>query len=355
MKSGGTTQTTERAIDKPTLIVTGNYMDDCVEPTGPRKASVRTLRATGQSRASGRLISFCAPRGKATSTLADVALRNHCVLSYTNEEAAADDQLQTTCLATHEPATRDNDGMQSWPTYREARGFMSLHLDPASAGTIDALVSVLLNTLTIYIQSSPGGAFNKIMASIPVKHLVVTLCPGQFKLLVLSCLADNGGRIICCCKDQTARNKWVYVFRRVAGVEVRPLPRRALRPLASSCAIPSSISTTAIHSQCPSEPMAGLAHSEHVRVKFLEIQARRVHISAASSAATRHATEVANVHNDPDSQDMLALGAREISSLSRASTRAGSGRATPIAKSQQGCSQSNESFESIPTLKATMQ
>ena len=101
--------------------------------------------------------------------------------------------------------------------------------------------------------------------------------------------------------------------------------------------------------------MAGLAQSEHVRVKFLEIQARRVHISAASFAATRHATEVANVHNDPDSQGMLALGAREVSSLLRASTRAGSGRATPVAKSQQGCSQSNESFEFMLTLKVTLQ
>jgi len=110
-----------------------------------------------------------------------------------------------------------------------------------------------------------------------------------------------------------------------------------------------------MRSQRLSEPMAGLAHSEHVRVKFLEIQARRVHISAALSAATRHATEVANVHNDPDSQDMLALGAREVSSLLRASTRAGSGRAKLVAKSQQGCSQSNESSESMPTSKATLQ
>jgi len=117
MKSGGTIQPTEQAIDKPTLIVTGNYMDDC-EPTGPRKASVRALRATGQ---------FCAPTGKATSTPADVALRNHCVLSYTNEEAAADDQLQTTCLATHELATRDNDAYSAPACLVACHSLVDLH------------------------------------------------------------------------------------------------------------------------------------------------------------------------------------------------------------------------------------
>ena len=117
--------------------------------------------------------------------------------------------------------------IQSWPSHREARGFVSLRAHPTSADSIDALVSVHHNTLTIHIQSLPGGAFDKRMASIPVDSLIVTLHPGQFEMLSLSCTAEDsgnlGGDILCYCKDQTARNKWVHVFRRVEGVVVRPL------------------------------------------------------------------------------------------------------------------------------------
>ena len=229
MKSVGTPEPTERVINEPTFSATGNYMDDCSEPTGPQKVSAQALRTTGRSRASSQLILFCTPRGKATSTPADVALRNHCVLSYTNKEAAADDQHQPTCLATHEPATRNNDSMQSWLTYCEARGFMSLRMDPSSAKNVEALVSVLLNTLTIYTQSSPSGAFNKFMVSIPVEHLILALRPGQFELLVLLCLTDNGGEIVCCCKDKTARN---------VGVRISPCHWRRSSPVAWACSAP---------------------------------------------------------------------------------------------------------------------
>mmetsp|Transcript_38264 Transcript_38264/g.61671 ORF Transcript_38264/g.61671 Transcript_38264/m.61671 type:complete len:349 (+) Transcript_38264:51-1097(+) len=314
------------------------FVEDCAEPAGPRKTSARALRASGHSRSSGRLVSFCAPGSLSTNSPADVALRNHCVLSCTNEEAVADDEHLPTRLAapSHQlqAAARD-DCIHSWPPHREARGFMSLRLDPASASSVEALVSVHHNVLNIHIQSSPG-VFDKKLASIPVGHLVVTLRPGQFELLVLSCLTEDSEEIFCCCKDQIARNKWVYVFRRVAGVKVRPLPRLALRPLASSSAGPSQISTSVMRSQHTSAAMAGPSHSERVRAKFLEMQARRGHISAA----TRHATEVTNARNDSDSQNTLVLGTREVSILSQVSTCAGSGHATPVAKSERGYLQS---------------
>jgi len=307
------------------------FVEDCAEPAGPRKTSARALRASGHSRSSGRLVSFCAPGSLSTNSPADVALRNHCVLSCTNEEAVADDEHLPTRLAapSHQlqAAARD-DCIHSWPPHREARGFVWLRLDPASASSVEALVSVHHNVLNIHIQSSPG-VFDKKLASIPVGHLVVTLRPGQFELLVLSCLTEDSEEIFCCCKDQIARNKWVYVLRRVAGVDFRPLPRRALRPLPSSSAVPSPIIT-------PSAAMEGPSHSEYVRTKFLEMQARRGRVSAAP----RPATEVANVRNDSDFQDLLALGARADSSLSQASTRAGSGLTTPVASSERGCLQS---------------
>jgi len=318
-----------------------DFTEDNTTPMGSWKTSERAPMASSQSRSSGRRISFCAPGDTAINPLADVAFHNYCVLSCTNEEAVVDLENPITCLAAPpqvEPTAHNdnNDGMQSWPPHREARGYMSLRLDLASARSVDALVSMHQSTLTIYIQSSPGGAFDSKMASIPVEHLVVTLRQGQFELLVLSCLTDNEGEIICCCKDQTARNKWVYVFRRVAGVKVHPLPRLALRPLASSSAGPSQISTPVMRSQHTSAAMAGPSHSERVRAKFLEMQAQRGHISAA----TRHATEVTNARNDSDSQNTLVLGTREVSSLSQVSTCAGSGHATPVAKSERGYLQS---------------
>jgi len=206
-------------------------MKDCTELAGPRKASARALRASSQTRSSGRLVLLGVPRSTDTNPPADVVL-NHSV------QKTADDKHQPTHLAAPpqhiEPAARDDfNSMQSWPPHRETHGLMSIRKELDSTKSVDALVSVHRNTLTIHIQSSPGGAFDMEMASIPMQHLVVTLQPGQFNLLVLSCLTDDEGEIFCCCKDQTARNKWVYVFRRVAGVKVRPLPRLALRPLAS--------------------------------------------------------------------------------------------------------------------------
>ena len=307
------------------------FFEDCAEPVGPRKMSVRALRASGHSRASGRLVSFCEPGSLSTNSPADVALSNHCVLWCTNEEAVEDDEHLPTRLDAPlhqlQPAARE-DCIHSWPPHREARGFVSLRLDPASASRVEALVSVHHNVLTIHVQSSPG-TFDKKLASIPVEHLVVTLRPGQFDSFILSCLTAASGEIFCCCKDQTARNKWVYVLRRVAGVHVRPLHRRALRPLTSSSAVPSPIFTS-------SAAMDGPSHSEYVRTKFLEMQARRSRVSAAP----RPAMEVANARNNPDFQDTLALGAREDSSLSQASTRAGFGLTTPVAMSERECLQS---------------
>jgi len=311
---------------------TVSFEEDCTEPMGSRKTSARALRASGPSRSSGRLVSFRESESRATSPQAEVALRNHSVMSCTDEEERAavdnDDEHLPTRLAApppqHDQAALDDDkDMQTWPPHREARGFMSLRLDPASARSAEALVSVLHNVLTVHIQSSPGGAFDTTMASIPVEHLVVTLRPGQFELLVLSCLTDDAGEIFCFCQDQTARNKWVYVFRRVAGVQVRPLPRRALRPLSldSSSAVPSPISMLAMQSQHLSGAIDGPSHSEHVRAKFLEIQSRRGRISAATR-------QYVSEHNDLDACDALEPDSNDVSDLLKASTCTGSDHAT---------------------------
>jgi len=149
-------------------------MKDCTELAGPRKASAHALRASSQTRSSGRLVLLGVPRSTDTNPPADAVL-NHSV------QKTADDKHQPTHLAAPpqhiEPAARDDfNSMQSWPPHRETHGLMSM-LD--STKSVDALVSVNRNTLTIHIQSSPGGAFDMEIASIPMQHLVVTLQPGQ--------------------------------------------------------------------------------------------------------------------------------------------------------------------------------
>ena len=79
---------------------------------------------------------------------------------------------------------------------------MSLRAHPKSTKSVDALVSVHHNALTIHIQSSPGGAFDQKMAVIPVDLLIVTVRPGQFEMLCLSCSTDEASAgILCFCKD----------------------------------------------------------------------------------------------------------------------------------------------------------
>jgi len=170
----------------------------------------------------------------------------------------------------------------SWPPHQEAWGIVSLRLGLTSDRSVDALVSVYRNTLTIHIQSLPGGAFDKRMASIPVEHLVVALRPCQFKLMALSCLTDDDvEEIFCFCKDQTARNKWVYVFRRINGVRVvaHNVPKPSLsQPAPSSTGVaPAPTPTTG--SACQT-PLDRPTRADEIRARFLQIQKARGRASA---------------------------------------------------------------------------
>lgn len=109
---------------------------------------------------------------------------------------------------------------KAWPPCQEARGLVSLRVHPnREIGSVEAMCRLKNKMLTIYTKSLPGSAFDTCSCSIPVHRLVLTLHPGQFTTLNLSCDTTDTG-IFCSCKDQTARNKWVYVLRRVEGVLV---------------------------------------------------------------------------------------------------------------------------------------
>ena len=111
-----------------------------------------------------------------------------------------------------------------WDTnIREARGFLSLRTRQTGGKSVDAMISLHRNMLTIHMQSLPGGAFDQRRVSIPVDRLIVTIRQLEFEMLFLSCSTEASGEILCVCKDQTARNKWLYIFRRVKGVKVYPM------------------------------------------------------------------------------------------------------------------------------------
>jgi len=211
-------------------------------------------------------------------------------------------------------------GMRSWPAHQEARGMVLLRLALTGAKSVDALASVHRSALTIHIQSLPGGPFDKKMARIPVGHLVVTLHPGQYELLVFSCLFDDAGEIFCFCKDQAARNKWLYVLRRVEGVtfESRSFPKPLLRPFATLSAGVTPVYTptpSSIFRHFPAQDR--LSRAEEVRAKFLQIQEAR-----GRTSASRRAAQFANMHvyNDPDPLNVPAPIARAESDLSQALT-----------------------------------
>jgi len=111
-----------------------------------------------------------------------------------------------------------------WDTnIREARGVVSLRARQTGGKSVDAMISLHRNMLTIHMQSLPGGAFDQRMVSIPVDRLIVTIRQLLFEMLFLSYSTEASGEILCICKDQTTRNKWLYIFRRVKGVKVHPL------------------------------------------------------------------------------------------------------------------------------------
>jgi len=106
----------------------------------------------------------------------------------------------------------------SGPRRARPGGLLELRLnrDTQDEGT-PGLVIIECRVLTIRVEAHAGVGFGdspdgKVSATIPVKELLVTLWRGQTDLLVL---AHNSTEVHCYAKDQTARNKWVAVLRRM--------------------------------------------------------------------------------------------------------------------------------------------
>jgi len=269
---------------------------------------------------------------------AEVALRKHSVSPCAHDDLPAGDvRLPATSPSRRVPPLQHpqrhlDDCVEPWPPLREARGVVTVRSSLTSAGSRAAMMSMHRSTLTIHIQSSSGGAFDNKVASIPAAHLVVTLRPGQFETLILSCATEDAKKIICCCADQTARNKWVYVLRRVGGITVRPLLTRALPSCASSPdapSIPAPAAGTRLQPSVVNVP----SRSQRVRGKFLDDAQRHV-MPGLAPVATRQEDDVEhgqrNAQRVLPSDHAMASSTHEDSILSQASTCA-SRQGTPVA------------------------
>lgn len=91
-----------------------------------------------------------------------------------------------------------------------------------SDSSMDALLSLEHEVLTVFrvVESSTGAGVAIKEAEIPTHKLVITLYPGRFDMFSFS-ISAFAIDIICSCKDQSARNKWIAIFRRQEGVVIR--------------------------------------------------------------------------------------------------------------------------------------
>jgi hypothetical protein len=117
-----------------------------------------------------------------------------------------------------------------WPEYREARGFLRL-----SAGKLEknnsilSLCSIRNGTLTLSVKPGTGdGTVDTIVAQTSLDELIVSIFPGRFDMFRICRQGEEREEIYCFAMDQTARNKWIAVFRRMRIAIHAPRPAQSI-------------------------------------------------------------------------------------------------------------------------------
>ena len=122
-----------------------------------------------------------------------------------------------------------------------ARGMLTLGLHAVQPSGATALCIVENKVLMLVLKTAPK-AFSeeadsenneKVLARIPICSLEVTLSPGKTNLFQVNTKGHDDG-VFCFAKDQTDRNKWIAVFRRMEVAIFADLDghRQCLQPLA---------------------------------------------------------------------------------------------------------------------------
>ena len=109
-----------------------------------------------------------------------------------------------------------------WPSDREARGLLELRSSPDQRGSLTALCSVKDGRLTLRVESRIGAGIHNdsaLQTQVSVSLIKGTIVPKFTRVFILSSTVCHDDDIYCTAADQTARNKWVAVFRR-CGVSI---------------------------------------------------------------------------------------------------------------------------------------
>ena len=141
---------------------------------------------------------------------------NCCVIAY----------AATSCSTIAMPATAPANA-RPWPAHREACGYVELgaHLG-GGARRLAARCHVQRGEITLWRRTGADDkAFPQELLRISSPHFTVSVSPGHHNVFILSSQdGDRTEEVYCYTADQTARNKWIAVFRRqgVAIYATRP-------------------------------------------------------------------------------------------------------------------------------------
>ena len=120
------------------------------------------------------------------------------------------------------PAHNASSVIDPWPAHKEVRGVLSLRLRPDQTEGLAALCSIKHDLFTICVESRKGSGFGHCnhlegleLAKIEITKLVLILRPEQKDGFSVGYEGHQEVEIFCQARDNTARNKWVSVFRRL--------------------------------------------------------------------------------------------------------------------------------------------
>ena len=145
---------------------------------------------------------------------------------YDEYVSCTSDYAATSCSTIAMPATAPANA-RPWPAHREACGYVELGaLLGGGARRLAARCHVQRGEITLWRRTGADDkAFPQELLRISSPHFIVSVVPGHHNVFILS--SQDGDRmeeVYCYTADQTARNKWIAVFRRqgVAIYATRP-------------------------------------------------------------------------------------------------------------------------------------
>ena len=151
-------------------------------------------------------------------------------MSTMNMYLAPANYAATSCSTIAMPATAPANA-RPWPAHREACGYVELgaHLG-GGARRLAARCHVQRGEITLWRRTGADDkAFPQELLRISSPHFIVSVVPGHHNVFILSSQdGDRTEEVYCYTADQTARNKWIAVFRRQGVAIYARLPNGRL-------------------------------------------------------------------------------------------------------------------------------